>query len=67
MPALWPWHQAQHEGTMMSAYDSVMKGLNEALAFATGKDIRARVHVVGEKANVANKLKLAGDAPARPR
>ncbi len=52
---------------MMSAYDSVMKGLNEALAFAKGKDIRARVHVVEEKANVANKMNLAGDAPAPPR
>lgn len=30
----------------MSAYESIMQGLNEALAFAEGKDTGARVHQV---------------------
>jgi putative transcriptional regulator len=30
----------------MSAHDSIMKGLNEALLFAQGKDVGAKVHHV---------------------
>jgi putative transcriptional regulator len=30
----------------MSAYESIMQGLNEALAHAQGKDVGARVHVI---------------------
>jgi len=30
----------------MSAHDSIMQGLNEALAFAQGKDVGAKVHHV---------------------
>lgn len=30
----------------MKAHDSVMQGLNEALAYSQGKDIGARVHHV---------------------
>ncbi len=30
----------------MSAYDSIMQGLGEAMAFAEGKDIHATVHQV---------------------
>jgi len=30
----------------MSAYDSIIQGLNEAVAFAQGKDVGARVHQV---------------------
>lgn len=30
----------------MSAYESVMKGLEEALEFAAGKDVGAQVHAV---------------------
>ncbi len=30
----------------MTAYDSIMQGLNEAVAFAQGKDVGAKVHHV---------------------
>lgn len=30
----------------MSAHDSIMQGLNEAVAFAQGKDVGAKVHHV---------------------
>jgi len=30
----------------MSAHNSIMQGLNEALAFARGKDVGAKVHYV---------------------
>lgn len=30
----------------MSAYDSIMQGLNEALAHAQGKDVGAQVHQI---------------------
>lgn len=30
----------------MKAHDSIMQGLNEALAFAKGKDVGAKVHQV---------------------
>lgn len=30
----------------MNAHDSIMQGLNEALAFAQGKDVGAKVHQI---------------------
>jgi len=30
----------------MSAYESIMQGLNEAIAHAQGKDVGARVHTI---------------------
>lgn len=44
MPALWPWIVMRR--MIMSAYESIMKGLNEAFDFAKGKETEARMHRV---------------------